>query len=190
MLKDALNLAGFVVLVILGALFINAFLFRTFAVVGPSMEPTFYTADRVVVSRLPHTASYFTRKPYVPDRGQIIVFENPRYYPGQPDQYVVKRVIGWPGERVRVADGEITIYNRQYPQGFTPDSRPEGKGPASPTSGNIDIRVPDGEIFVAGDNRIGNYSLDSRNGLGTIPLDNVIGPVVLQLFPFNQIRFF
>lgn len=188
MVKDALNLLGFLALVLLGALFINAFLFRTFAVTGPSMEPTFYTGDRVVVNRLPHTASYFTRDRYLPERGEIVVFENPRHVPGQPDQYIVKRVIGLPGERVEVKDGDITVYNADNPNGFNPDQGVSG--PKDYTSGSLTAVVPPDEIFVVGDNRVMNFSLDSRNGLGTVPLDDVIGPVFMRAFPLQGIRFY
>jgi signal peptidase I len=52
------------------------------------------------------------------------------------------------------------------------------------------VTVPEDEIFVAGDHRDGNFSLDSRNGLGTVPLYDVIGPVAFRIFPFTGIRSF
>ena len=50
--------------------------------------------------------------------------------------------------------------------------------------------VPENEIFVSGDNRVGNNSYDSRSGLGTVPLYKIVGPVAFRIFPFNKIRNF
>jgi signal peptidase I len=188
-IRDAINIVVFVVLVVLGAVFINTFVFRSFSVTGPSMEKTLYTDDRLIVNKLPVTWEHLIGKQYVPKRGEIIVFENPFYQPGRQDEFIVKRVIGLPGERVTVKDGVVTVYNNEHPQGFQPD-KDFGGEPGSPTSGDADRKVPAGELFVSGDHREGNFSLDSRNGLGTIPLYDVVGPVGVRIYPFNKIRFF
>ena len=143
---------------------------------------------------------------YVPSRGQIIVFAN-----GEPDgpltcsvqddttnQYIIKRVIAFPGERVTVKDGVMKVYNDEHPDGFVDDDEWRGEtkdgeaqeGPKLKSSGEVDLTVPEGEVFVSGDNRVGEHSKDSRNGLGTIPYCRIIGPVALRIFPFNQIKVF
>ncbi|QHN42509.1 signal peptidase I [Candidatus Mycosynbacter amalyticus] len=188
-LRDVLGLIVFVVCVAAGTLFINTFIFRTFSVVGPSMETTMYTGDRLIVNRLPVTGAQLQNKEYVPNRGQIIVFKNPNYTIGSPDEYIVKRVIGFPGERVVVKDGKITVYNAGHPAGFNPDDANHGE-PGQPTSGDVDETVPDGTLFVSGDHRQGNFSLDSRSGLGTIPYYDVVGPVSLRIWPLDKIRTF
>lgn len=187
--KDVIGIIVFVICVVIGTLFINSFIFRSFNVVGPSMEETLYTGDRVIVNRLPVTWSQIKNEQYVPERGQIIVFKNPRYTAGMGDEYIVKRVIAFAGERVVLKDGKYTVYNDEHPNGFNPDDDNNGE-PGSVTTGETDVTVPEDELFVSGDHRIGNYSFDSRNGLGTIPLYDVVGPVGLRIFPFTSIRTF
>lgn len=189
-LKDALGIAGFIVAVVIGTIFINTFIFRSFNVEGPSMETTMYTGDRLIVNRLPVTWSQLQNKPYVPERGQVIVFKNPNFDSiSHREEYIVKRVIAFPGERVVLKDGEYTVFNSQSPAGFKPDDANHGE-PGKPTSGEVDQVVPEGELFVSGDHRQGNFSLDSRNGLGTIPYYDVVGPVSLRIFPFDKLRGF
>ena len=187
-IKDILNFALFIALVAIGTLLINTFVFRSFSVLGPSMESTFYTGDRLIVNRIPLTLAQIQNKQYVPDRGEIIVFKNPRFVEGQPDEYIVKRVIAFPGERVVVEGGVLTVFNDKRPEGFRPDD--STKGPGSPTSGDVDMTVPEGTLFVAGDHRQGNFSYDSRSGLGTIPFFDVVGPVSMRIFPFTKISFY
>lgn len=188
MFKDALNIGLFVVLVIIGTILINTFVFRSFSVVGPSMETTMYTGDRLIVNRLPVTWAQLQNKSYVPERGQVIVFKNPHFVAGTKEEYIVKRVIGLPGERVVLRNGSFTVYNTEHPEGFNPD---EGNDePGQPTTGSVDTIVPESNLFVSGDHRTGSYSLDSRNGLGVIPLYDVVGPVSIRIFPFDKLRFF
>lgn len=187
-LKDIGGFVIFVVCVIVGTLLINTFVFRSFSVTGPSMEQTLYTGDRLIVNRLPVTMAHLQNNSYTPKRGQIIVFKNPLYSPGSEDMNLVKRVIAFAGERVTVKDGTLTVYNKEHPEGFHPDD--SWDGPGSPTSGDTEVTVPEGSIFVAGDHRQGSYSLDSRNGLGTVPLYDVIGPVSLRLWPLTKVQGF
>lgn len=187
--KDLFSLIIFVICVIIGTVLINSFVFRSFNVVGPSMETTMFTGDRLIVDRLPVTWANIQGKSYQPNRGQIIVFKNPHFSQGIEDEYIVKRVIGLPGERVVLKNGVFTVYNDENPLGFNPDDYNDGE-PGSPTTGEIDKVVPEGELFVSGDHRKGNYSYDSRNGMGTIPLYDIVGPVGVRIFPFDKVRFF
>lgn len=188
-LIDILSVIGFIIAVTIGTVLINTFIFRSYNVVGQSMENTLHDGERIIVNRLPVTWSHLQNKDYSPDRGDIIVFQNPDYVPGMKDQYIVKRVIAFAGERVVVKDGVMTVYNDQNPNGFHPDDDFNGE-PKQYTSHDGDWTVPDKELFVSGDNREGNNSFDSRSGLGTVPLYDVIGPISIRLFPFDKIRTF
>ena len=211
-LKDILSLASFVIAIVAGTLFLNTYIYRSYNVVGASMENTLHNDDRVIVNRAVVSWDHFLGKEYIPERGQIIVFinedeaavkeykkqgvKNPMTCTvpsGVSDQYIIKRVIAFPGERVVVKDGVMTIYNEEHPDGFVYDTDwriSENDGPKEYTSGEVDVTVPNGELFVSGDNREGSHSWDSRNGLGTVPYCRIIGPVVLRLFPFDKIRGF
>ena len=213
LLKDLLNLSGFIIAIVLGTLFLNTFIYRSYNVVGVSMENTLHGDDRVIVNRAAVSWAHFTGQEYVPERGQIIVFlnedeekvaeykaagvNNPmtcNVPSNVNDQYIIKRVIAFPGERVTVKDGEMKIYpDAESSEGIVYDAEwrvSENDGPKEFTSGEVDMVVPEGELFVSGDNREGSNSWDSRNGLGTIPYCRIVGPVILRLFPLDKIRTF
>ena len=213
LLKDLLSLGGFILAIVLGTLFLNTFIYRSYNVVGGSMENTLHGDDRVIVNRAAVSWSHFMGQEYVPERGQIIVFlnedeekvaeykaagvEHPMTCDvpsNMNDQYIIKRVVAFPGERVTVKNGEMKIYpNADSTEGIVYDSewrKSETDGPKEHTSGEVDMVVPEGELFVSGDNREGSNSWDSRNGLGTIPYCRIVGPVILRLFPLDKIRGF
>lgn len=201
LLKDLLSLAIFVVAVVIGTFVLNAYVYRSYDVVGMSMENTLHNEDRIIVNRLAVSWQHFLGNEYIPKRGQVIVFVNGDASgpltcgvpTGQKDQYIIKRVIAFPGERVTVKDGVLTVYNDDNPDGFHPDDDTRvdaNNGPKEYSSGDVDTIVPEGELFVAGDNREGSHSFDSRSGLGTVPFCRIIGPAVLRIYPFDAIRTF
>ncbi|HSX53559.1 MAG TPA: signal peptidase I [Patescibacteria group bacterium] len=188
-LKSVLSTLAILIIAPLLALSLTAFVFQSYEVDGPSMESTLQNQDRLIVLKVPRTLAKLTGHAYIPHRGDVIIFNEADAYDfGTPSQkQLVKRVIGLPGERLVVKDGVITIYNKRFPHGFQPDkSYPYGSViPA--TSGNLDMVIPSGQIFVCGDNR-GN-SLDSRI-FGPVPVQNVVGKLVMRIFPFNKVKTF
>ena len=138
-MKDVLNIALFLIAVVVGAWLVNLFIFRSFNVDGPSMEKTLYTGDRLIVNRLPVTWEHLRGRQFIPNRGQIVVFKNPFFEKGMFDEYIVKRVIAFPGERVVLKDRKMLVYNKENPSGLdvdmlTPDV-------VQPTHGSVDMTV-------------------------------------------------
>ncbi|HSX41222.1 MAG TPA: signal peptidase I [Candidatus Saccharimonadales bacterium] len=162
-------------------LFLHLFVFQAFHVVGSSMVNTLHDQDYLIISKVDHTVANLQGKDYIPARQSIIVF----HYPKQPDLIFVKRVIGLPGERVVVRDGQVRVYNPSHPEGFDPNTGYEPDG--TQTLIDTDVTVPNHTLFVLGDNRTPGGSSDSRDW-GFLPADNIIGNAVLRLFPFDQIR--
>ena len=200
-LKDILSFLLFIGAVALGTFILNSFIFRSYNVVGGSMQNTLHDGDRVIVNRLAVSVAHFQEKEYVPKRGEIIVFANGgnntttscEPLTGVKDQYIIKRVIAFPGERVVLDGGTLMVYNDEHPEGFNPDldtRKSETDGPKENISGSVNMIVPEGELFVSGDNREGSNSYDSRNGLGTQPFCRVVGSVVARIFPFTSLRLF
>jgi signal peptidase I len=171
------------------AIILASFVFQRFDVVGNSMKPTIHDGDIILVNKVPVSKSKLTGKTYIPERGDIIVFESPLAYGSSKDKNIIKRVIAFPGERVNLKDGKFTVYNQEHPNGFDPDSAYKDTLPH--TDGEVnDLVVPEGHLFVSGDNRTSGESLDSRNALGTVPLKNIIGEAWLRVYPFGDAKNF
>ena len=153
---------------------VRYFLFKPFYVKGASMEPNFSEHEYLIIDEL----SYRFREP---ERGEVIVFK----YPENPKEYFLKRVIGLPGETVKVAEGGITVYNKQKPEGL---SIVESYLPKDlTTSGEKIVTLGENQYFVLGDNRANSY--DSRR-FGAIDKSLIVGRAWLRGWPVNKIQTF
>lgn len=167
------------------ALVLILFVIQSYEVDGPSMQQTLQNNDLLIVNKLPKTWSRITGNPYIPERGEVIIFTKNE---GLGSRQLVKRVIALPGERVSVSDGVVTVYNSQNINGFNPDDNPAYKQTYTPpTQGELDLVVPEDKVFVMGDNR--SNSLDSR-AFGPIDVREIVGNLGIRLFPLNEARTF
>jgi len=153
------------------------------------METTLKNNDRLLVVKLPRTWARLTKHNYIPNRGDVVIFnhnESSSYEAGGKKQ-LIKRVIGLPGDRVVVKEGALTVYNQEYPGGFSPDKTLPYGSVITTTPGEVDLLVPEGTVFVSGDNR--SNSLDSRY-FGPVPANDIVGKLGLRVYPFNQTKVF
>src|SRR5476649_2879548 len=112
--REFFSTIGILLTALLVAVFIIAFVFRSYQVDGPSMQNTLQNADKLIIWKVPRTWARITGHPYIPQRGDIIVFtESGLSEFGQDNtKQLIKRVIGLPGDRVVVSNGVYTIYNK------------------------------------------------------------------------------
>lgn len=125
-----------------------------------SMQPTLYEGDFVMVNKLAYKFGS-------PARGDVIIF----HYPPDPDREpYIKRVIGLPGDHVRVQDGMVYINGSPIQEPYI----------SAPPAYSGEWIIDENMVFVLGDNR--NHSSDSHNW-GTVPLENVIGKALVVYLP-------
>jgi len=154
------------------------------------MEETLQDRDRLIVWKVPRSVSSITNNSSIPDRGDIIVFnqtESSGALAAYDSKQLIKRVIALPGERIAIKNNTVAVYNETHPSGFNPDSTGDYSDKLITTSGEIDLVVPKDQVFVLGDNR--PNSLDSRV-FGPVHVDEVVGKLTFRIFPFNQVRSF
>ncbi len=185
--RGALSTIGLFLSAFIIAILLNTFVIQSYQVDGESMEPTLNNNDRLIVNKVPRTISRIDGHQYVPQRGDIIIF-NEDGLPGfVGTKQLIKRVIGLPGDHVVVANGKITIYNQQRPGGFNPDTSTGYRITAPTTIGNVDLTLQNNQLFVCGDNR-GN-SEDSRY-FGPINTNQVVAKLMFRILPLNNAKGF
>lgn len=161
------EIVRFSIIAILIVIPIRMFIAQPFIVSGASMDDTFHSGQYLIVDQV----SYYFNDP---TRGDVIVFR----YPRDPAKFFIKRIIGLPGETVSIKDSVVTIYNDEYPKGFTLDE-PYIKSMTNPATPLTEV-LGDREYFVMGDNR--DHSSDSREW-GILQKERIVGRAFVRLFP-------
>lgn len=160
------------------ALVIKSFLLQAYYIPSPSMEQTLVENDRVLVNKLSKAAN----------RGDVMVFKRPVAQEGQPED-LIKRVIATAGETIEVRDGIIYIDGKMLMEPYL-DEGVATNGPiwtencANDRSEENACLVPEGHIFMMGDNR-GN-SQDSRR-FGPVDTELVVGRAFLKVWPLSDL---
>jgi signal peptidase I len=154
-----------ILIAIVLALLIRAFLLEVFMVQGQSMQPTLHDRERLIVSKV----QYYLRQPR---QGEIVVFK------ATDDRDFIKRVIGVAGDEVRVDRQGVWVNGSLLDEPYLLEQAREQFGPAV---------IPPGTIFVMGDNR--NNSMDSRHpSVGFVPLGLLKGKAMFVFWPAQDIR--
>ncbi|MFA6304270.1 MAG: signal peptidase I [Patescibacteria group bacterium] len=153
---------------------VRMFVVQPFIVEGDSMLPNFHDGEYLIVDEISYR---FT----APVRGEVVIFHPPL----SPKTYYIKRIMGLPNETVELKDGNIYIYNAQFPQGQLVDESAYLTNDKVNETSRVELK--DGQYFVMGDNR--NNSLDSRR-IGPITMKNIKGRALIRAFPFNKFTLF
>ncbi len=201
------------------ALLFRSFLFEPFHIPSGSMRPGLLEGDFLFVSKYSYGYSRYSfpfaasvnwmegrTSDAMPERGDVIVFRNP----DTPSINFIKRVIGLPGDRIRVLDGrvilngELLTYDRIDDFNFPIPGKPNGPvlryEEELPTGKSYEVLdmtgfgrldntkeflVPEGEIFVMGDNRDDSEDSRAPNGFGYVPREYIVGRAEIILISFN-----
>lgn len=137
---------------------------------GLSMYPTFDDKELILTDKISYRLGQ-------PKRGDVVVFKSPT----NPEYDYIKRIVGVPGDRVKIEANGVYVNDEFQPEKFLPAG--------TVTSGGLflgmdrEITVPTNSFFVLGDNRAG--SSDSR-AWGFITKQEIIGKVIFRYFPFNK----
>ncbi len=129
-----------------------------------SMEPTLQEGQFILVNKLAYRLGDF-------QRGDIVIF----HYPRSPQEDYIKRVIGLPGDTVKIENGQVQVNGQVLDEPYI----------AAPPSYDSTWAVPDDQIFVLGDNR--NRSSDSHSW-GFVPVDMVVGKALVVYWPLDDLK--
>lgn len=167
-----LEIIKFTVISILVVAPIRFFIAQPFIVRGESMDPTFGDGQYLIIDELTYRSSS-------PERGDVIVFK----YPRDESKYFIKRIVGLPNETIKITNGKVSVSSPSHPEEIMLD---ESYIKELSFENTTEI-LGENEYFAMGDNR--SNSLDSRIW-GPLPERNIVGRVLVRLFPFQQAGLF
>lgn len=171
-LREILNTSLYLLGVLCVVYLVIHFVGQRTQVQGSSMEPTLSTEDNLIVDKLSYRF-------HNPERFDIIVFQ----FLHEPDTYYIKRIIGLPGETVRIdEEGNIYVDDAILHENYGKETI------LNPGRAIEPIKLGEDEYFVLGDNR--NNSSDGRDStVGNIKRENITGRAWLRIWPLNKLGF-
>ena len=153
-------------------LVVRTFIFAPYIVEGASMEPTLHNHEKIFVNKFNVTDNF--------KRGEIVIIK------GIEVNYV-KRIIALPGDTIEMRKDKLFINGVQFEESYLSQNRKQAEQKGSLLTGDFGPEiVPENNYFVMGDNRL--HSMDSRNGLGYIQKETIVGKPEFVFLPFTQIR--
>lgn len=157
------------IIVVALALFVVCYLFffQPHQVKGASMEPNFHDEEYLLTDKISYRL-------HSPERGDVIIFRAPK----NRELDYIKRIIGLPGEKVKVVDGSVFINNQKLEEDYLEENTTSYSGSFLPSG--EEFLIPASEYFVLGDNR--PHSSDSREW-GTVNREDIIGKTWLRYWP-------
>ena len=156
-----------IVIAVVLAFLIRQFIVELYIVDGPSMRPTLQSQERLVVNK-------FIYRFREPAHGDVLVFR----YPRDPSRDFIKRVIAIPGDTIEIKDGRVFVNDKLLNEPYILEKTNSEYPKAT---------VPNGTIFVMGDNR--NNSEDSRFAdVGFVPYDLIKGKAILVFWPVSEFK--
>lgn len=170
---------------------VRVFLFQPFFVQGQSMQPNFEDGEYLVVNEFGYKKTvvgfagdgFFTVSPFRDlSRQEPIVFRSLE----TKGQYLIKRVIGLPGESVKIENSKVMIANAAHPEGFVLDESAY-LGKTVVTTDMKAVTLGPDEYFVLGDNRM--HSRDSRF-FGPIDESMIVGRVLIRAWPLSRAEWY
>lgn len=169
--RAVLEWVAVVVAALAVAAVVKTYLLQAFFIPSASMETTLVEDDRVLVNKLSYRL-------HDVNRGDVVVFERPDAAGSDPEiKDLIKRVVGLPGEEVRIADGRVLVDGRPLDEPYL--------AAGTQTFGDTTVTVPPGHLWVMGDNR--SNSSDSRV-FGAIPEDLVVGRAFVKVWPVTDLE--
>jgi signal peptidase I len=166
-----LDIAQTLILAAAAFVIVYMFLFRPFEVKGSSMFPNLQDGEYLITNIIGLKISN-------PNLGDVVVFKAPN----EPDKDFIKRVIGVPGDKVMIKEGNVYLNGKLLDESKYLKDEVETYG-GSFLSEGVSVTVPQGYFFVLGDNR--SYSSDSREW-GFVPKKNIIGSSFFIYWPLNS----